>query len=288
MRLWITIIIALVVIALACFYPRPQMVCHFTQQPKVAFITAIMGDYERSCKPFAPQTIPSDFICFTNNPNLTANGWDVDTTMYHDAYPNPQDTGHHRNSLRNNRHTFNIAKYYKQSFHCIPRMKDYDIVIWLDGTLEITSPRVAEYAARIFEGPSNLIAFKHEFRPEGNLKDEVAASHFERYTSTHWNGQDQPYQDVDAQYQAYLDDGFKEGRGVWITCFVPMDMRKQETHQFLDTWYLQTLRHTTQDQISFPYALQKAKVNIHSLPDAEINGKPHTATDVYVKHAHGK
>ena len=33
---------------------------------KVAFITAILGDYEITCKPFVKQTIETDFICFTN------------------------------------------------------------------------------------------------------------------------------------------------------------------------------------------------------------------------------
>jgi hypothetical protein len=288
LKLWVAVAIALVLVTYACFYTRPVMY-HFTQQPNVAFITSIFGNYEQSCKPFMSQTIPSDFICFTDNPDLIANGWSIDTHPYHDAFPNPQDTGYNHNSLKNNRHTFNIAKYYKQSFQHVPRMADYDIVIWLDGTLEITSPNVAEYAARIFEDTaSHLIAFQHDLRPDGLLKDEVAASHFERYTSTHWNGQDQPYQDVDAQYQAYIDNGFQEGRCVWITCFVAMDMRKEGTHRFLDAWYLETLNRTTQDQISFPFAKDIAGVILHSLPDEHIRGKPSSFTDFYVKHEHGK
>jgi hypothetical protein len=41
------------------------------------------------------------------------------------------------------------------------------------------------------------------------LSDEVIDSHQPRYTSTYWNNQSQPYQDVDNQYKNYLDDGYK-------------------------------------------------------------------------------
>ncbi len=303
--LFVLVLITTIILLVCAIYSHPQAreqsplgswthpqytptICHFTQQPRVAYITSIMGTYERTCKPFVPQTVASDFICFTNNPNLTPNAWTIDTTPYHEQYPNHQDHGNHRNSLKANKHTFNIAKYYKQSFKNIPRMKEYDVVVWLDGTLEITYPRLTEYILQKFESSLHLIAFAHEYRPDGSLKGEVAASHFERYTSTRWNGQDQPYQDVDAQFKDYLDNGFQDGNGVWITCFIPMDMRKPETRQFLDAWYLETLRHTTQDQISFPYVLQKAGVRIHTLPDDEIKGKPHNKTDFYIKHDHGK
>ena len=37
---------------------------------RVAFITSILGNYELTCKPFVEQTIYSDFICFTDNPNM--------------------------------------------------------------------------------------------------------------------------------------------------------------------------------------------------------------------------
>ena len=40
---------------------------------KVCYITAIYGKYERSCKVFAKQTVESDFICFTDDPNITSN-----------------------------------------------------------------------------------------------------------------------------------------------------------------------------------------------------------------------
>ena len=67
------------------------------------------------------------------------NGWIIDTTPYHIINNSPLDVDdeNYVNSLKNNKHTFNIAKYYKQAFINIPRLKKYDVIIWIDGTIEI-------------------------------------------------------------------------------------------------------------------------------------------------------
>lgn len=58
-----------------------------SSRPRVAFITAIIGSYEASCKAFAIQTVDADFICFCpGNPNVTSNGWIVDSRPYHLDY----------------------------------------------------------------------------------------------------------------------------------------------------------------------------------------------------------
>ena len=56
----------------------------YAKGAKVAFITAIYGSYEKSCKPYTRQTIPADFICFTDNINIESNGWIVDHYPYHE------------------------------------------------------------------------------------------------------------------------------------------------------------------------------------------------------------
>jgi hypothetical protein len=202
--------------------------------------------------------------------------------------------------MANNAHTFNIAKYYKQSFQCIPRLKEYDVIVWLDATLEIidstVAERVCDYMTR-----HQILGWMHEMRG-GSLKGEVDASNFERYTSTHWFGQDQPYQDVFAQHEKYLSAGytdafwtpFKEATGnpnfgVWITCFVAFRNKDDAVRQFLDMWYRQTLHHTTQDQISFPYVVFSTGIIPHTLPDSAVKGdRPHSRTAFYYKHPHGR
>jgi hypothetical protein len=267
--------------------------------PQVCFISAVFGNYESTCKPFLEQTVPSDFICFTDNPNIRSNGWIIDTTPYHRLNPSPIDDGSYTNSFANNGHTFNIAKYYKQAFRNIPRLQKYKVIVWLDGTVEITNSRVSEFILRNIEY-NKIITWHHEMR-DGYLHQEVAASRdFYKYASTFWNGQSQPYQYVDLQYLDYLKDGYSETYfremyperrhfGVWLTCFVAFLQHDSLVAQFLDMWYLQTLKYTTQDQIGFPYVCQKMGVIPQTLPNEEVQGyRAHTVTDFYIKRGHGE
>ena len=264
---------------------------------KICFITAVYGKYEASCKKFTKQTVPTDFICFTDDPNIIRNGWTIDTTPYHIENKNAFDDGTYINSFCNNTHTFNIAKYYKQSFQRIPILKKYDVIVWLDGTIEITYNKTSDYILKnIYK--EKIIGWHHEWR-KGVLKSEVRASDFFRYTSTFWNDQAQPFQNVDLQYEAYLKDGYTDNFfnamnshtphfGVWLTCFVAFANKDIEVTQFLDLWYLQTLKYTTQDQIGFPYVVYKTNLIPYTLPNKEIVGEfPAKNTKFYIKHDHG-
>lgn len=218
--------------------------------------------------------------------------------IYHLINKSKIDNDTFTNSLCNNKHTFNIAKYYKQAFSNIPILQKYDVIVWLDGTIEIIYDKTSEYILNNIY-TKKIIGWHHEFR-NGVLKEEVKASHFFRYTSTYWNNQSQPYQDVDKQYNYYLEDGYDElffkninshtpHFGVWITCFVAFLSKDIEVNHFLDTWYLQTLKYTTQDQIGFSYVCQKTNIIPFTLPNNEIYGDyPHSNTMFYLKKNHGK
>ena len=57
---------------------------------------------------------------------------------------------------------------------------------------------------------------------------------------------------------------------------------------FLDLWYLQTLKYTTQDQIGFSYVCQKTNLIPLTLPNNEVYGDcPHFNTMFFIKHNHG-
>jgi hypothetical protein len=265
---------------------------------KICFITAIYGTYEKSCKKFIKQTIDTDFICFTDNNNIISNGWTIDTTPYHLINKSKIDNDTFINSVCNNKHNFNIAKYYKQSFSNIPILDKYDIIVWLDGTIEIIYDKTSEYILNnIYK--EKIIGWHHEIR-NGILSNEVIASIIsERYTSRYWNEQCQPYQDVHNQYISYLEDGYNDiffkninshspHMGVWVTCFVAFLHKDKEIKDFLELWYLQTLKYTTQDQIGFSYVCQKTNIIPFTLPNNEIYGDcPHLNTMFHIKHSHG-
>tara|TARA_A100001388_G_C28738840_1_gene485714 strand:- start:84 stop:890 length:807 start_codon:yes stop_codon:yes gene_type:complete len=265
---------------------------------QVCFITAIYGNYESSCKSFVEQTVKTDFICFTDNKDIISNGWTIDTTPYHSTNQSSLDDGTFVNSLCNNKHSFNIAKYYKQAFCNIPRLQKYDVIVWLDGTIEIIYDKTSEYLLNKIN-KEKIIGWNHEVR-YGMLGDEVKVSScIDRYNSTFWNNQPQPIQDVESQYKFYLEDGYTDNyfkdlnshtvhMGVWITCFVAFSWKDEEVKKFLDLWYLQTLKYSTQDQVSFSYVCQKLNLVPLTLPYQEIHGNnPHYDTMFYKKHGHG-
>lgn len=273
---------------------------------KVAYITAITGAYEATCKKFPKQTVDSDFICFTDCENIESNGWEIDTREYHYEFPSDVDNNKYKNSLCNNKHTFNIAKYYKQQFHNIPRLKSYNVVVWVDGTVSVKNNNTSKDLIAHMDEGNLLITCEHR-KHRRSLKKEAEMSVSKRlrkpkYASTHWNGQDQPYQDTIEQYEQYVKNGYTEQYwvnvkprnryyGVFVTCFAGWDMRNEKTRQFLDMWYKQTLQHTTQDQVGFAYVAQK--MNIHPYT-AMFNGQsgyywsgaPHN--NYFEKIAHGQ
>jgi hypothetical protein len=72
-----------------------------------------------------------------------------------------------------------------------------------------------------------------------------------------------------------------------MTGFIVFDNKNAEVSHFLDFWHLHNLIYTTQDQVTFPFAVFKTNVYPYTLPDGEITGNSHTYTSFYNKLAHG-
>mmetsp|Transcript_30303 Transcript_30303/g.43333 ORF Transcript_30303/g.43333 Transcript_30303/m.43333 type:complete len:304 (+) Transcript_30303:72-983(+) len=264
----------------------------------IAFITAIYGTYELSTKSCGcRQNIKTDFICFTNEKSLKNKyGWILDFNPYHTLNPSVLDTGNQLNSLKKNKHYFNIAKYYKQAFHNIPRLKNYDIVVWMDGTLQMKDSNcgMSEWLKR-HVSEYKIVGWSHPLR-NGSLYAEVADSNFDKYNSPIWRDQAQPIQNVSAQYEAYVKEGYNDNYwntvrkhvkntspefGVWLTNFVAFDNKNEQVRHFLDLWYQQTLDFSTQDQVSFAYVVQKTGLTPYTLPDKTITGSPYGSNNFY-------
>lgn len=277
-----------------------------TFNPKICYITAIYGAYEQTCKKFKRQYIESDFICFTNNKNIISNGWIIDDTTYH-LTNNPNCNADKLNSIKNNSHTFNIAKYYKTSWHNIPVLKKYDIVVWLDGTMGVNNSYTSNILVNIFTtSDKKMITYNHSERL--SLKDEVIGSNDlieqertngalqARYQTTFWFGQKQPFQDINNQYKHYIENGYNDSyftnrtninAYVFVTCFVAF-LNTAENHKFLDLWYEQILNFTTQDQISYPYVCSKLQTAPYVIPDNKFVHGSYWKSNVSEKNAHRK
>ena len=189
-----------------------------------------------------------------------------------------------------------IHKYYKQNFHNIPRLKKYDTIIWIDGTIEIIHPFFVEYMVFLLKDRV-IINFEHEGR-KGKIEEEAYGyPNDKRYNSTYWLGQNQTKQDLIGQYEAYISDSYSNNYwkkikntmyyGFWILCVFAVNMNNNITTEFLDMWFLQTLKYTINDQLGFAYTCQKLKINPYSFPDELIvKYKNHKENELYKKYNH--
>lgn len=271
---------------------------------KVCVITCIYGTYEKTCKAYVPQTVPCDFICFTDRPDIESNNWTIDTTPYHLVNPSPLDTGDmycQVNSFANNHHPSIIPKYYKAAYKNIPRLKEYDIIIWMDGSLQIKINTMVEWIVNKMNTIDTKFILWENVLRRGIMKEEVDSSNFASYTSTFWNGHAQPYQDIFQQYDVYIKSGYNDQYfkqrpenksihfGLWNTAFMAMDNRDAKVAKFLDDWYMEVLCHTTQCQLGFSYICFKQEFIPYTLPDEDFE----TGSSVYKNkfftfHPHGK
>ena len=273
---------------------------------KVAFITANYGGYETSCKTIAKQSIDVDQIYFTNIENISdPNGWTIDRTPYHEIHKSDIDSDTSlRNSIVNNSHTYNIAKYYKFQWHKIPMLEKYDVIIWVDGTIEITHADAAKMLVERALG-YDMCTWNHE-RHNGILEREaIACSKDARFCTTNWFGQDQPFQPILEQYESYVRDGYtdefwvnfprKEGRGlgphfgVWLVCMIAWNTRSERAIELNNRVYQELRKWTTMEQISIPKVSQDLNFVPYTLPDHEITGdSPHWDSSIHIKHRHGR
>jgi hypothetical protein len=281
---------------------------------RIAFITALYGTYESSPKPFAKQTLPVDFICFTDLETINSNGWVIDRTPYHTLISLPYDSPVYLNSLSRNLHPMNVAKFYKAAFHFIPRLQHYDLIVWVDGNVIVSNSTTSEYLQRWVssrkgkgeregmekeeeEDERGVILFEH-WRG-GSLWSEVqAAAGQSKYNTTEFAGFTQPRQDILSQYETYLRDyhyladywgKVKPSRpqyGMWVTCFIGFNMKAHRMKEFLTVWHEHILRYSTQDQISFSLVTQSLHFHPTSLPDESVTGNS-MVNSLFYKVDHG-
>jgi hypothetical protein len=281
-------------------------------KPKVAVITALFGGYEESCKNYVKQTEATDFYCFTDNEDIGSRGWIVDTVPYHlfQLKEEFQENAIEEiNSFHNNQHPFNVAKFYKQNFHLIPVLQDYESIIWIDGTVSIQNENMTRIVRELFaERQENILVFEHH--RAANLSEEVRFSIIsKKYMVPSWRGFSQPVQDLDHQYQDYLSEGYtakywelvkqqlnwtnRNEYGVFCTCFVAFRMKDKSgqeissVKEFLNLWHDHNRHYSTQDQISFPFVIQKLKENPFPLPNIHVYGS-YELNSLFIKLPHGE
>lgn len=125
---------------------------------------------------------------------------------------------------------------------------DAEIVIWIDGNIEITSPGFVEWCLESLG--DGMLCQRNLARPD--IMDEVKASF--RYSK--W-GNDQ----LNEMVAHYLSTGYQSNYGIWWCGFMVMRREFQRRFPaFGNKWLAEMVRWTCQDQMSYSYLLHKIQV----------------------------
>lgn len=203
---------------------------------RIAIYTAITDGFD-SIKPPLFTAPDCDYICFTDNPSVRAEGWQI--------RPLPQSCT--PQGLDGNR----LAKHPKVMPHLY--LSDYDISIWIDGSYQIVEdfPAIARRALQKY----NLACFQHpEKRP--------SVFHEAEECIRVGKGDAQQIREQIARYKA---EGFNRADGI-PACGVLMRRHMEaDVIKLMDVWWDEISNGSERDQISFDYACWKSGVSCRML-----------------------
>jgi O-antigen biosynthesis protein len=213
---------------------------------RVCVYTAIYGGYDK-LKSVPEQTVDADYVCFTESRELEATGpWTIV-----------------RNARRPELHPRMRAKFFKVLSHRVfpggraslieaPSWRarrpftTYDAIVWVDGSIQITSPKFVERMIGGI-GESGWCMWKHPDRD--CILDEVKASTPMR-----------KYQGLplEEQVASYTAEGFPAKAGLMACTLIGRRARDRRLDPIHEAWWAENLRWSYQDQLSLPVVLWRA------------------------------
>lgn len=183
-------------------------------------MTAVFGGYD-NIRPLPTQDVACDAILIADQPCDVA-GWRTLAAPQSEVSP----------------------RMAAKEPRCLPhRWTDADIVLWIDGHVEITSSSfVREVVHQL--GAGKIGMFRHNFHT-GISEEARFAARLPKYAGY----------DLVAQADHYLADGHPDAWGMWATGV--MVRRSSETTEFGEAWLAEIRRWGPEDQISLPYVLRR-------------------------------
>ena len=188
-----------------------------------------------------------DFICFTNDPNLKSDVWDVRqvTTIYKEA----------DGALTRN------ARKYKSLPHRY--LKEYDISIWMDGDLKITDNIDLLTQEHLKE--NKLALLDHSLcgmTTTGNLNRRSCV--YDEAKFIKWAGDNHPrksYKDninvILSQMERYYKEGYPANNGLARTSVVFRKHNDPQVIKTMERWWEEMKYGSRRDQLSFNYSAWK-------------------------------
>lgn len=191
---------------------------------KLVIYTAFTGDYDTLKEPDVIDE-NCDYICFSDNPNLESDFWNI--------IPMEESI------LDNNRK----AKQYKLLPH--KYLNDYKYSFWIDGSFKIKGS-IREYIYKNIKLNSKMLVPVHTERD--CVYDEYDASKIiPRY----------PRAVMEEQVEFYRSQGFPKNYGLGVMGALFRQHNHPDVVKVMNDWWDENIKYTNQDQLSFAYVCWK-------------------------------
>lgn len=204
---------------------------------KTNLITAIYGAHD-DLKPLPLGHGFDEAICYTDNPKLRSDTWQIVLQPFPDMSP---------------RLASKMPKFTPWKFSTA------DLWVWLDGSFTITNTGFKDFCLSSL-GEHELVVWDH---PDRHMRPDVyAEANFSRHMEKYQN------QNLDQQVAHYASRGLPAGSGLYA-CGTIVWRDTEACRVFGEAWMSENLRWTIQDQLSFPYLAWKLQPNFTTFPAHE-------------------
>lgn len=231
--------------------------------PKICIYTVITGKYDHPHE-HRIQTIKCDYICFTDDPELTSRFYKV---IYYDALS--------KSDLKISSANQSIinAGLFRSNLFLIEPLKEYDICILIDANASITDPTLIESLLNGVNGKDyDIIISKHPNR-KCVYTEAIVSMNIAKYENT----------DLKRQILDYQNDRYPQNNGLYWNGFVIyLKPFTEKMRQFYDLYTEHIIKYSKdplihfhpQGQVCLPYVLEKTQIKFCAVPPLyKIPGK---------------
>jgi len=215
---------------------------------KIAVYTTIFGGYA-PLRILPPQTVAADYFCITDdrlNLEISRDHSDPQKSVQWNVIQPDIPRWDLVCRLR--------AKFFKMFPWEIEELKNYDVLIYIDGSIQVTSDRFVEYCAQHLKG--DICLFKH---PDRNciFQEANASVDLIKYKNENINQQMSDYHKF-----------FPTGAGLYA-CGVLVRRNNSAIKNLMGNWWWEQIKYTYQDQLSFPVVCKMVGIVPDIFPDPQ-------------------
>lgn len=201
---------------------------------RICIYTCITGDYDDLKNVEKQEGI--DYICFTNNHNISSDSWQI---IYIDDEDN----------------IGNIALARKTKIILNDYIKNnYDVSVWVDGAVVIRGS-IKEFLESTCDLENHdMVVFNHSVR--SSVYDEAAAIIKYRKESL---------ENIQRTVDFLKKEMFPENFGLTETTILIRKSNSKIVDDVMNLWFELLMKYSTRDQLSFDYSIYKLNANIQRL-----------------------